>query len=201
MVSKSTKKPDTRSTVLTNAKRLFAQHGYVGVSVRDIAKACGIRAASLYHHFPDKESLYLATMEFAFADKAEVIVASVSIDGPPQERLAEFVTRFTMLMAEDPDFRLLLQRELLDGDEKRLRLIAKQVFEQPFQAISKLAGEVAPSCDPHLLAISLAGLILFHFETAPVRRFLPGGQADHDDPEIIARHVLTMMTGVFGNTQ
>ena len=201
MASKSTKKPDTRSTVLTNAKRLFAQHGYAGVSVRDIAKACGIRAASLYHHFPDKESLYLATMEFAFADKAEVIVASVSIDGPPQERLAEFVTRFTMLMAEDPDFRLLLQRELLDGDEKRLHLIAKQVFEQPFQAISKLAEEVAPGCDPHMVAISMAGLILFHFETAPVRRFLPGGQADHDDPEVIARHVLTMMTGVFGNTQ
>ena len=201
MANKSANKPDTRSTVLANAKRLFAQHGYAGVSVRDIAKACGIRAASLYHHFPDKESLYLATMEFAFADKAEVIVDSVSIDGPPQERLAEFVTRFTILMSEDPDFRQLLQRELLDGDETRLRLIAKQVFEQPFQAISKLAEEVAPGCDPHLLAISMAGLILFHFETAPVRRFLPGGQADHDDPEVIARHVLALMTGVFGNTQ
>jgi AcrR family transcriptional regulator len=201
MASKSTKKPNTRATVLANAKRLFAQHGYAGVSVRDIAKTCGIRAASLYHHFPDKESLYLATMEFAFADKAEAIVDSVSIDGPPQERLAEFVTRFTMLMAEDPDFRQLLQRELLDGDEKRLRLIAKQVFEQPFQAISNLAEEVAPGSDPHLLAISLAGLILFHFETAPVRRFLPGGQADHDDPEVIARHVLTLMTGVFGNAK
>lgn len=201
MGSDSTRKTDTRTTVLANAKRLFAKHGYSGVSVRGIAEACDIRAASLYHHFPDKESLYLATMEYAFADKAEAIVHSVGIDGSPQERLAQFVTRFTVLMAKDSDFRLLLQRELLDGDETRLRLTAKQVFEQPFQAITSLAEELAPNCDPHLLAISLAGLILFHFETAPVRRFLPGGQADHDDPEVIAQHVLALMSRALGVIQ
>jgi len=191
---------DTRTMVLENAKRLFARHGYAGVSVREIARACDIRAASLYHHFPDKESLYLATMEFAFADKAEAIMQAAGPDGSPRERLIRFVTRFTALIAEDRDFRLLLQRELLDGDERRLRLIAEKLFERPFQAIAGLAEALAPACDPHLLAISLAGLILFHFETAPVRRFLPGGRTDHDDPEVIAHHVLALISRALGES-
>ena len=199
MGRKSTRQADTRTVILAKSKRLFALHGYAGVSVRDIAKECGIRAASLYHHFPDKGCLYLATMEYAFADKAEAIVVTVEAEGTAQEKLIRFVTRFTTLMAEDPDFRMILQRELLDGDETRLRLTAKEVFEKPFQSITGLAEELAPGCDPHLLAISMAGLILFHFETAPVRRFLPGGRADHDDPEVIARHVLTLMSRALGD--
>jgi hypothetical protein len=97
-------------------------------------------------------------------------------------------------MASDPNFRALLQRELLDGDEERLRLLASEVFEKPFQAMTQLAGELAPDCDAHMLAISMAGLILFHFESAPVRQFLPGGLQGHDQPDVIAQHVIRLLT-------
>ncbi|MEO3474886.1 TetR/AcrR family transcriptional regulator [Roseomonas sp. CAU 1739] len=39
------------------ACRLFAQKGFDGVSMRDIALECGISKATLYHYFPDKDSL------------------------------------------------------------------------------------------------------------------------------------------------
>lgn len=39
------------------ACRLFAQRGFDGVSMRDIAQECGISKATLYHYFPDKDSL------------------------------------------------------------------------------------------------------------------------------------------------
>lgn len=39
------------------ACRLFAQRGFDGVSMRDIAEACGVSKATLYHYFPDKDSL------------------------------------------------------------------------------------------------------------------------------------------------
>jgi AcrR family transcriptional regulator len=158
----------------------------------------GITAAALYHHFPDKQSLYLAAMARAFADKAEAITTTLEAPGSARERLERFIARFTELIASDPDFRALLQRELLDGDEARLRLLAAQVFEGPFQAVAALARELAPDLDPHLLAISMAGLVLFHFETAPIRRFLPGGLPEHDDPQTIARHVTRLLLRAFG---
>ena len=52
-----------------------------------------------------------------------------------------------------------------------------------------------------MLAISLAGLILFHFETAPVRRYLPGGKKSHDDPKVIAGHVMTLLTHALESPQ
>jgi hypothetical protein len=97
-------------------------------------------------------------------------------------------------MAEDPDFRHLLQRELIDGDESRLRLVAEHVFREPFEAISALSRDLDPNCDPHMLAISMAGLILFHFETAPVRRFLPGVREGHDSPAMISEHVKRLLS-------
>lgn len=190
--------PDTREEILRHAIALFAAGGYGSVSMRSIANLVGISAPALYHHFPDKQSLYLAAMAHAFADKAQGIRESVSSSGVPEQRIQRFVDRFTALMAEDVDFRMLLQRELLDGDEGRLRLVAEQVFREPFVAISDLAEELAPDCDPHMLAISMIGLILFHFETEPVRRFLPGGHDSHDRPEVIAQHVKRLLSRAIG---
>ena len=191
---------DTRVYILQQAIPLFAARGYSGVSMRDISKAVGISAAALYHHFPDKQNLYLDAMAYVFADKAEGITKVLDEDGPPLERLEQFITRFVELMGNDPDFRALLQRELLDGDEVRLKLLAEQVFIGPFQAITALAKELAPDCDPHMLAISMAGLVLFHFETAPIRRFLPGGKTEHNDLNVIAQHVTRLLIKTLGES-
>jgi len=197
--SPSAEPRDTRVYILEQSIPLFAARGYSGVSMRNISAVVGISAASIYHHFSDKEALYLAAMEYAFADKASGITESVTETGTPSDRLQLFVQRFTEFMANDPDFCMLLQRELLDGDEPRLKLLAEQVFKEPFEAITSLARELAPDCDPHLLAVSMAGLVLFHFETAPIRKFLPGGQSEHNDASVVARHVSQLLLMALGN--
>lgn len=47
--------PGSRGTILEKALRLFAEQGYAGTSIRDIAFACDIKPATLYSHFPSKE--------------------------------------------------------------------------------------------------------------------------------------------------
>lgn len=189
----NTEQRNTRIYILEQAIPLFAAHGYSGVSMRDLSMAVEISTASLYHHFPDKQSLYLETMEYVFADKAKGIMTAIDSHGTLFERLEQFVTNFVDLMGNDPDFRALLQRELLDGDEERLKLLAEQVFIAPFQAVSMLAEDIAPNYDPHMLAISMVGLVLFHFETAPIRRFLPGGKSEHNEQEVITHHVTQLL--------
>lgn len=186
---------DTAQVILDKSLPLFARSGYAGVSMRNIATAVGISGAALYHHYPDKQSLYVATMGHAFADKASSIQSAIDIRGTPEQRLERFVTNFTKQMASDPDFRALLQRELLDGDEMRLKVLAENVFIEPFKAIKQLAQEMSLNCDAHLLAISMAGLILFHFETESIRRYLPGGLKKHNDPKVIAQHVISLLMG------
>ena len=197
-IKKVTGNSDTAQVILHKSLPLFARSGYAGVSMRNIASAVGISGAALYHHYPDKQSLYVATIGHAFADKASSIQTALDNTGTPEQRLERFVMNFTKQMASDPDFRALLHRELLDGDEKRLKLLAENVFIEPFKAIKQLAQDMALNCDAHLLAISMAGLILFHFETESIRRYLPGGLKKHNDPKVIAQHVIGLLTGEFG---
>ncbi|OSM07636.1 TetR/AcrR family transcriptional regulator [Magnetofaba australis] len=184
---------ETALSILEHAIPLFAEKGYAGVSMREIAQAVGIRAATIYHHFPNKEALHLGAMALAFADKAEGMAQALSEPGTPQDRLRRLIFRFTELMSRDRNFRLLLQRELMDGDEARLKVLAEKVFKDQFNGLAELAASVSPGCDAHLLAISMAGLVLYHLETGPIRKFLPGGRVEHDDPSVIAGHVTTIL--------
>jgi TetR/AcrR family transcriptional regulator len=191
---------DAINAIMNAAIPLFAKAGFSGVSMRDIAKVVGISTATLYHHFPDKQTLYLRSIDHACADKHEEIAILLTENCPPPQKLAKFIVCITKQMSEDNDFRILMQRELLDGDEARLRLLAEQIFQSQFIQIAELAKELNPNCDAHLMAISMIGLVLFHLETTPIRQFLPGGCAEHNDPDVIAQHVTTLLLkGIISN--
>ncbi|MCA1995449.1 MAG: TetR/AcrR family transcriptional regulator, partial [Coleofasciculus sp. S288] len=57
---------NARERVLIAAETLFRQRGYNTVTMRDIAEEVGIRQASLYHHFPTKEQLFITVTEQVF---------------------------------------------------------------------------------------------------------------------------------------
>ena len=53
----------SRRQVLDAALHLFSRQGYGATSVRDIAERAGVSTGNLYHHYPDKESIYRALLE------------------------------------------------------------------------------------------------------------------------------------------
>ena len=57
------KREDTKERILKKALELFAENGYDAVSVGEIAKAVGIKAPSLYSHFPSKQAIFNAIVE------------------------------------------------------------------------------------------------------------------------------------------
>ena len=184
----------TRVQILNSAITRFAYAGYRGVSMRDVAAAVGISAAALYHHFPDKQALYLAAMEYAFARNEEGIVTMLKSDLPPLERLAIFVERFTVLVARDEEFGKLVQRELLDGDAVRMELLNEKVFRKPREAIVALARELVTDLDPYLFADSLIGMVLSNYQFAPLRRTVHDEVAAADRAKAIARHITALIT-------
>ncbi len=187
-------KENSRQKILDVAIQLFSKSGFSNVSIREIAAAAGIKSASLYYHFPNKQSIYLAVIEHSFSNKAAVFTEVLGADKTALERLELFIYKFTEIMSKDENFRRLLHREMLDGDEERLKYMADKVFKEQCIAIGQLMKEVSPECDPHMMTISISSLIIHHLETAPIRKYLPDYKPEHDQPDYIARHVYELLT-------
>jgi AcrR family transcriptional regulator len=113
-MAKRLKAAERRASILAVAKVLFADKGYPGVSVDEIAARLGVSPAVLYQHFPSKEALYEAVLS-EIAAKRESYVEAV-LDGPLD--FASVLRRMTRLyieaVARDPDY---LRMELMSAME------------------------------------------------------------------------------------
>ena len=184
---------DTYNKILEESVFLFSHTGFNGVSMRDIAMAVGITAPALYHHFPDKETLYRATLEHAVRHRTARIRKSLETSGTAEQRLELLIRAMVSLMGEDEIFRRLVQRVLLDGSEVQHLLLSGDVVEETFRAVVKLLKEIAPDCDAYLLVLSIAGMIIHIFEMRTVRSLFPWGRPEHTDPDYIARQITQLL--------
>jgi AcrR family transcriptional regulator len=62
-----------RRQILDGARACFARHGYEGATVRRLEEATGLSRGAIFHHFRDKESLFLALAEDDALRMAEVV--------------------------------------------------------------------------------------------------------------------------------
>lgn len=62
-----------RRQILDGARSCFARHGYEGATVRRLEEATGLSRGAIFHHFRDKESLFLALAEDDVLRMTEVV--------------------------------------------------------------------------------------------------------------------------------
>jgi TetR/AcrR family transcriptional repressor of nem operon len=73
---------NAKEGILAAARRAAQAHGYGGLNLRDIASAVGIKAASIYHHFPSKADLGAAVAKRYWEDTAERLEALSATQNP-----------------------------------------------------------------------------------------------------------------------
>jgi len=184
---------NNRDEILTAAIQLFSTAGYAGVSMRDIARVCHLNVGSLYHYFEDKQHLHLAAMQQAFAGRSVILLDILESSEPPLQRLTKLIDILCQLLNEDQTFSRLIQREMLDADAVRLKLLAERVFGQFPSALNNLCRQLNPDLDPALLATSIMGMVLYLYQSAPLRKNLFGFQIECEQPEIISRHLQRLL--------
>ena len=80
------KQEDTRRRILDQALELFAARGYDAVSVGEIAEAAGIKAPSLYNHFPSKQAIFDALIASTAARyEADTGKIDIHVQNAPQD--------------------------------------------------------------------------------------------------------------------
>ena len=80
------KQEDTKQKILDKALALFSSQGYDAVSVGEIAQAVGIKAPSLYNHFPSKQAIFDALVESVAAQYTrDTDQISIHVQNAPQD--------------------------------------------------------------------------------------------------------------------
>src|SRR5687768_13363311 len=87
-----------RTEILETAAKLICERGYDATSIQDIAQACNLTKAGLYHHIRSKEHLLLEIMHYGMDRFEEQVLSHVIAIKDPVERLKTCMERNILLV-------------------------------------------------------------------------------------------------------
>ena len=112
--AKLTKGKRTAQRLMDVAEQLFAERGFDGTTLRDVAAAAGIREPGIYNHFASKEALYCAVLERGLQPMADAIDAVITGRSSLQES-AQLPAVITDLLARHAAMPALFQQALMSN--------------------------------------------------------------------------------------
>jgi AcrR family transcriptional regulator len=172
-----------RDEIVEEATRLFAERGYEGASMADLAERVGLRKASLFHHFASKDVLYAAVLARLLGPVSDAITRAAMTEASFTERLDALSDALTEVLHQNPFAARLLVREAMDWGpviRDKLNGTILQVLEaaDEFAKAGQEAGVFA-EVDARQLVVSTIGV---HFMPFAIPRVTEGflGMSPYD---------------------
>ena len=109
------------------AARLFARHGYEGVSLQVIADEVGVAKQTLLYHYPSKETLRRAVIDQVFEHWRRTLPGMLRAITSGQRRFSALTEELILFFNADRDRARLLARELLDNPGETVRRMAESL--------------------------------------------------------------------------
>ena len=152
-----------RSELTRQAARLFAEKGYHGTSIGDLAEAMGVQKGSLYAHIESKQDLLYETMREG-ADAFHAALDAIPEDAPATEKIRLALKGHLRVVGEQLDVATVFVREwrYLEGDRRDEIVGERRRYEERFRALfreGRELGELRTDLDDAtaaLLALSAA---------------------------------------------
>lgn len=134
---------DQRDRILHQAAALFAEQGYGGTSMNEVAQACGVSKAALYHYVRDKSEL-LMLIALTHVGRLEQLTAEVlAQSGSAQTRLEQLIQRFVDEYAgARHEHRVLTEDVKFLGPDEQQQVLAAQ--RRVVAAFAEVVREVRP---------------------------------------------------------
>jgi AcrR family transcriptional regulator len=183
---------DRRRAILETAARLICERGYEATSIQDIAAACQLTKAGLYHHIRSKEHLLLEIMNYGMDLFEDYVVTPALPILDPLERLTTCMERNILMVAEtrSKEVTIILHEHNTLTGEARAHIDARKkryvrLLEASF-AEAMREGRIRP-VNPKVAAFGFLGMVLWTYKW-----YRPDGALSK---ETLAREMVSLFFG------
>lgn len=165
----------SRQQILDAALKLFSHRGYGATSVRDVAEEAGLSKGNVYHHFPDKESIFRALLDryFQVMSAPEFPFNRALASGSFPENLEDIGQAVRQVVRDYREYALLIYVDVVEFDGSHIRRFYENMAER-FQSFIKSAGmegeleeKLADGLSP-VSAVMLATRIFYNYFTVEI---------------------------------
>ena len=146
----------SRTAILRAATDEFAERGFDGVRMEHVAARAGFNKALVYKHFTDREGLFEAVLDAAFAGRSKLLKAM-------PDSLADILVMWSAANRAEPGFVKLMMREALNPgsggavrqEERRAYYAAQIAMVERLQG----HGHLPPELEPKYLFLALLAIV------------------------------------------
>jgi len=185
-----------REYIIEQAAALFARNGFVGTSMNEVALACNLSKASLYHYVSDKYELLMYICEGHIERLCALVDEIATQDLAPEPRLRALVERFVEEYADaQNEHRVLTEdvRFLEQEDQQRILSGERKVVNAVAEAMIALRPELEASKMAKPITMLLFGMINWMFMWLK-----PDGELTHKRMAVVVSDLLFGGIGAVG---
>ncbi len=168
------KRDESVRRILDAAMSVFAEEGYSGARVDEIAKRSGLNKAMIYYRIGDKLALYTEVIHNLFGEIGSVVRGNIPADASPEEKLKMYIRGLTRTIAEHPYLPGIMMRELASGGGNISERVAEDfagILSIPANILAEgVSKGVFKNTNPVILHMMIVGFMMFFKTTEPVRK-------------------------------
>ena len=157
---------DQRELILQHAAALFAHGGYPGTSMNQVAEACGLSKATLYHYYRDKYALLVSIAEGHVTRLQGIVGAALAEEDGPQGQLRALIRRLVEEYANAQNEHRVLTEDvkfLEAGDRERILAKEREVVAAFSRVVVALRPDLQEAALGKPLTMLLFGMVNWMF--------------------------------------
>jgi AcrR family transcriptional regulator len=167
------KRETTKQHIFDAARKTFAEKGFSGARMDEIARMARVNKATIYYHIGDKRTLYGQVVKEIFSGVADHLAMNDDAASSPEIRLRRFVRTLTKLINHNTDMAAIMLREQASGAKHFPEIVARD-FARIIDLITEILndGEKAgmfKKTTPVIVHLMAIGTIVFTKMSSPIR--------------------------------
>lgn len=164
---------ETNARILDASMAVFAEEGFDGARVDEIAARAGVNKATIYYHIGDKKALYTEVLHHVISHVAERVALEIASAPSPEEKLRIYVRGFARAVEANYRMAPIMLRELASGGKNFPAVVARD-FAQILAVVTTILDEgyrtgAFMKVTPFILHMMVAGAIVLYRTTGPIR--------------------------------